>query len=570
VLINSYRSAFALVSAAGMILAATPGAAAQQGTHLEQPGDPPAPAGRARTSPAPVIVPPLDPAAEASVQVNVSAEGDNILNDAANEPSIAVDPTAPNRMAIGWRQFDTIQNNFRQAGRAWTNDGGRTWRFPGVLEPGIFRSDPVLHADADGNIYYYSLRGNFFCDMFISRDGGQTFEAPVPAFGGDKQWLTIDTTTSSGRDQIYVSWSTAGNPFTPNQFSRSTDRGESFQAPVVLSQPRPRWGTMDVNNDGLLFLSGWADDSGFRVLRSSSARDPLLVPTWEANVQVNLGGFLSGFGGPNPGGLLGQVWGAVDRSGGPHEGNVYLLCSVDPPGGDPLDVMFSRSTDNGATWSPPIKVNDEAPGTNAWQWFGTMSVSPSGRIDVVWNDTVTPQTNTSELRYAFSDDAGQTWSPARAMGPAWQSMIGWPNQNKIGDYYDMKSDRVGANLAYSATYNGEQDVYYLRINDYDCNGNGVGDTGDLAAGTPDCNGNAIPDSCEIAAGAEEDADGDGIPDSCQVCEPDINGDGILDLFDFLAFQNLFVAQDPKADFDHNGVFDLFDFLAYQNSFLAGC
>ena len=49
------------------------------------------------------------------------------------------------------------------------------------------------------------------------------------------------------------------------------------------------------------------------------------------------------------------------------------------------------------------------------------------------------------------------------MTPAWNSHIGWPNQNKIGDYYDMVSDDTGSGLAYSATFNGEQDVYYMRI-----------------------------------------------------------------------------------------------------------
>src|SRR6266480_3804708 len=34
-----------------------------------------------------------------SYQVNVDAQGHNILGDAANEPSIAVDPTAPNKMS---------------------------------------------------------------------------------------------------------------------------------------------------------------------------------------------------------------------------------------------------------------------------------------------------------------------------------------------------------------------------------------------------------------------------------------------------------------------------------------
>ena len=37
-----------------------------------------------------------------SVQVNVNPDGNNVVGDAANEPSIAVDPTNPARMAIGW------------------------------------------------------------------------------------------------------------------------------------------------------------------------------------------------------------------------------------------------------------------------------------------------------------------------------------------------------------------------------------------------------------------------------------------------------------------------------------
>src|SRR5437867_12531908 len=80
-----------------------------------------------------------------SYQANVDQNGNNIVGDAANEPSIAVDPTNPSRMAIGWRQFNTVSSNFRQGGWGYTTDGGVHWTFPGVLEPGVFRSDPVLY-----------------------------------------------------------------------------------------------------------------------------------------------------------------------------------------------------------------------------------------------------------------------------------------------------------------------------------------------------------------------------------------------------------------------------------------
>ena len=62
-------------------------------------------------------------------QVNVDANGLNIVGDAANEPSIAVDPTNPNSIVIGWRQFNTISSSFRQAGNGYTTNGGQTWTF---------------------------------------------------------------------------------------------------------------------------------------------------------------------------------------------------------------------------------------------------------------------------------------------------------------------------------------------------------------------------------------------------------------------------------------------------------
>ena len=54
------------------------------------------------------------------------------------------------------------------------------------------------------------------------------------------------------------------------------------------------------------------------------------------------------------------------------------------------------------------------------------------------------------------------------------------------------------------------------------------------------------------------------------CRADLTGDGILDFFDFLEFQDLFAAGDPRADFDGSGSLDFFDFLAFQNEFAAGC
>ncbi len=487
-----------------------------------------------RSIPGPrLTAPPAMPTAGGfiSVQVNVDEFGDNILNDAANEPSIAVDPTAPNRMVIGWRQFDTVNNSFRQGGWGYSNDGGRSWTFPGVLEPGVFRSDPVLDFDAEGNFYYNSLSvvGNeFSCQVFKSVDGGATWGDPVWAWGGDKQWMVIDRTGGIGHGNIYANW-TVFFSVCDGQFTRSYDGGDSFLECIDVPGS-PQWGTLAIGPDGELYIAG----DGFVVVKSSTMQDEFEPPSFDFVTGVDLTGTIVFGGAPNPGGLSGQAWIATDISDGPMRGNVYLLCSVDPPGSDPLDVIFSRSTDGGMTWSNPVRVNDDPNNNGAYQWFGTMSVAPNGRIDAIWNDTRNSgQANMSELFYSSSTDGGVTWSTNTQLSPVFNSWIGWPQQNKIGDYYDMISDDVGANLAWAATFNGEQDVYYLRIGDYDCNGNGVGDTEDLKNGdSADCNKNGIPDECEIAAGTLPDKNGNGIPDECEI-PGDLDGDGTVGANDLL-------------------------------------
>jgi hypothetical protein len=203
------------------------------------------------------------------------------------------------------------------------------------------------------------------------------------------------------------------------------------------------------------------------VAKSSNAKYAGENVEWDFTVSVNLGGDVVGFGGddcPNPGGLLGQTIITMDSSGGPGDGNIYLLCSVDSyTNSDPCDVRFSRSTDGGLTWSPSVRVNDDV-GNNAYQWFGTMSVAPDGRIDVIWLDTRNGLgTVASALYYSYSLDEGVTWSQNEKLSETFNPHIGWPQQSKMGDYFDMYSDEAGAHLAWAATFNGEQDVYYSVI-----------------------------------------------------------------------------------------------------------
>lgn len=486
-----------------------------------------------------------------SYQVNVDINGNNVFSDAANEPSIAVDPSVPDRMAIGWRQFDTITSSFREAGVAASADGGRNWTATAVLEEGVYRSDPVLGAGPDGTLYYLSLRhdtqGNAVCDMFISYDHGVTWPTKQFALGGDKAWFAVD----QNNGHIYQAWSTFSN-YAPSQFNRSVDGGITWETPVSYDPfgdppAQPIYGTVDVGPNGEVYVAGVRNivpSSTYWIARSINSSDPLQNVFFDAVRQIDLGGqFLIGAA-PNPGGLVAQVNVGVDTSGGPFHGAVYVLCSVDPTDEqDPLQVHMIRSMDGGLTFSEPVRVNDDDDDTNAYQWFAAMDVAPNGRIDVIWNDTRnTGQPYLCQLFYSSSNDGGVTWSPNVAVSPGFNSFVGWPQQNKLGDYYDIRSDLVGAHVAYAATFNGEQDIYYLRIGEYDCNSNGIGDVIDIADDPSlDCTGDGIPDACQIAAGVLADENENGVPDFCQPCLADITDggmthlpDGIVDVHDLFA------------------------------------
>ena len=252
--------------------------------HLEAPGDPfvPVPREAQRTSPAARVA----YRGYVSVQVNVDDNGDNIVGDAANEPSIAVDPANHNRMAIGWRQFDTITSDFRQAGYGYTADSGQTWTFPGVIDPGHFRSDPVVDSDAQGNFFYNSLtnEGGYWCNVYKSIDGGATWDSGTFAQGGDKQWQVIDVTDGVGQGNIYACW----NEFysiCDGHFTRSTNGGLSFE-PCTSVPGSPHWGTLDVGPDGELYVCG----DGFTVARSDNAKFALQSVVWDLSTSVSLGG----------------------------------------------------------------------------------------------------------------------------------------------------------------------------------------------------------------------------------------------------------------------------------------
>ena len=486
-------------------------------------------------------------------------------------------------VVVAWRKFDQPASGIRNGGFAASFDGGASWsvnQLPAL--PTQSRTDPVLEVDSQGNFYYQSMLLPLgLTSVFKSTDGGVTWGSPVDQFYGDKNWLVVDKTGGISNGHIYSIWR-PGEPdpnpnYIPRFFNRSTDGGLSYQEPAdLLPVTRLGFGRPAIGSNGDVYLfeineaPTFSDFTlglyrgGHYFLKSTNAKDPAGSPTFTAQ-QIDMGGrdailFDINHHVPNPIGGHGDVQIAVDHSTGPTRGNIYLMAHVVPDGwqsgGDPLDVHFVRSVDGGDTWSTPIRLNNDAASANAFQWFPMLGVAPNARVDAVWYDTrdgvVPSQYRQSRLYYAYSWDGGLTWHGNQPVTPIFDTHLPYKIVNgeerqsdKLGDYTQLISDADGAHVAYTATYNGEQDIYYVKI-------------------FPDCNGNGLSDVLDIQSRRSGDVNASHVPDSCEnvVVPGDLDNDKDVDTLDqqiLMAARNRPASGlgDPR-DLDRNGVINALD------------
>lgn len=424
--------------------------------------------------------------AQRGVQINTDSQGRDIIGDAANEPTFAVSPVDPNRLVVGWRQFPTISSDARYAGYAYSSNGGLTWTNGGVQNgpPGYQnpqQSDPLVKVNARGEFYYWSevFRPNYAQWMYRSMDGGETWSVPdaiEDPTNGDKPWLAIDNTGGMGDGHLYGGW----NHFDLGGYCyvESTDGGTTWTPSVRIADAGgTQWMMhMVVGPEGEVYAA-WKNynQNSIFITKSTNAKDPNVPTTFDGFGSGGRGGIDRriddandpGFLDVNPTGFH-QMFLGVDSSGGPRHGWVYALWPDKRR--DTADLYFARSADGGFTWETGIRVNDDGPG--AIQWMPSMSVAPNGRIDVFWFDTRNSSGHPvpwSELFYSFSTDGGITWAASQRVSEAFDTTIGWPQQTKIGDYMECVSDATGASVIYPATYNGGQDLWFMRVEPFQVN-----------------------------------------------------------------------------------------------------
>ena len=383
-----------------------------------------------------------------TAQAARAPENINMSQQRGNEAETAVAVSHTNPLLI-----TTVSNLETNAlFHSWSSDGGATWQHDTIADGdalGFACCDAQLASDDFGNIFLVYLSSSIAVKLAISTDGGATFTplsfltalpTGLPAMPY-KSLATIGQSVSGdqpsiacGSDSVWVSWTAFnGNiqasgaaitglgqvgPFSPVQGISGANRAGDY-------------GDTAVGPDGQVFIVYQNPTGGEGPATIFGALDPDgLGPQGFGPAQVlqttNVGGFdyIPAQSGRSIDAEAGLAW---DRTGGAHNGRLYFVyVSEEPQESNDTDINVAYSDDNGATWSAPVRVNDDT-GTNS-QFNPKIAIDgTTGRIALGWYDArndhgdrrhgdTNGKPNDDILIYsAVSKDGGNTFQPNRRL-----------------------------------------------------------------------------------------------------------------------------------------------------------
>jgi len=329
-----------------------------------------------------------------------------------NEPSICLNPINTDQIIIG-----ANTNNYYSS-----SDGGITWQH-GILNStyGV-NCDSVILADTSGNFYYFHLVPNLsrvVCQKmegFLSPWSNGSYTAIYNSYDIDKEWATFDPVTNN----LYTSWSRFNNwgssspqDSTDIFISKSTDGGITWGDQKLISNigGNATGGFGSVHGsypttgpNGEVYVVWWSPE-GIMFDKSTDEGE-----TW-LNVDINITGFPIQWLYSIPGIQTGVSFPVIacDRSNGPNKGTIYVNWADKRSGANDADIWLVKSTDGGATWSEPKRVNDDGPGRH--QFFNYMSIDQAtGKIYIVFYDRRNYNGSNTDVYLAISEDGGENFS----------------------------------------------------------------------------------------------------------------------------------------------------------------
>lgn len=378
-----------------------------------------------------------------------------------SEEAIAVNPTNPNNIVI----FTNIQEGTNGMFLAVTFDGGKTWdrRIVGQNDVlGDTCCDPSLSFDQYGNLFMtYLYNTGSDVPVALSTDGGLTFSV-IAKIGAPASLMTTrasraerglfrfvdQPTIVSGHNEVWVVFNAGGPMFASGApVSGLGQVGSFFAGEVAPGTNNCTYGDIAIGPEGQVMQVCSLTESGQGGGKVFVNVDPDgLGPAGFGDrifvTETHVGGF--DFIPPQPDRSIDAETGlAWDRTGGPHNGRVYLVYTLEQKNeSDNTDIYVRYSDDNGLTWSNGVRVNDDK--TRNSQFLPKISLDPTtGNIAVTFYDARndlgqggpgdTDGLPNTDAQYwgAFSNDGGQTFQPN------FQISAGTSNSSVSGNHIDF-------------------------------------------------------------------------------------------------------------------------------------
>jgi len=337
----------------------------------------------------------------------------NSLGDGLpTEPAVVMNPANTNEILVAGMPDNAY----------YSMDGGVTWTHEMLQSPFGVNADPVLLVDQSGRYYYIHLPyviNRVICHRKVDISAAWAMES-YASYDGihevDKEWASFDAVNNI----IYLSWtyfdewgSSSPSDSSCIFLTHSFDGGESWSSPVRVSDQKGNaqggnysaHGSYNTTGPGGEVYVAWFGPAGLMFDRSTDQGN-----TWLPQDINTTGGHINWIY-SIPGLNLGVTFPfiACDRSGGPHNGNIYISWADKRNGGNDADVFIVKSMDGGITWSTPIRVNDDPPGRH--QFFPALTVDQlTGKVWVVFFDRRNYTDTNTDVYMAASEDGGNAFT----------------------------------------------------------------------------------------------------------------------------------------------------------------
>ncbi len=265
-------------------------------------------------------------------------------------------------------------------------DGGNTFTDLGGLPEGVGGNagDPVLaRNNVTGRIYFATLGfTTSTIRIFRSDDNAQTWLPAITGTPGgsseDKEWLTVDNFAGAGQGNVYLI-SRRFSGATGMYAYRSTNNGDTFSTGVLLWTGTVQGGYIAVGTDHSVYAFALVGNNTLQI-RKSVDFGATFSPA--STIATGLGGGVNG-----DLVLTGMRQGLATFSGfrsngfpsvavNPVSGHIYVAYAMNPAGTDKGDLQMITSTNGGASFGAPVRVNDDATTRDNWQ--PSIAVTPDG------------------------------------------------------------------------------------------------------------------------------------------------------------------------------------------------